>query len=527
MPILNPNFDPLLKRLKLQSNELKSSLPNPFNAQKDFIGGAAELTQKRWAISQGENWSLGSQLQAGNILSSVGAPAGTDLFRGLVDVVKVDDPILEFRKWLEEKVIDIARALLKEVIERVSELAQELIGSLINAIGSIPVAGWIIEALYDVINAIVIIVKLVKAQKAEDPEAEYEAAQFNPQLDMDMANLSILGLIRSSQDWTPIFLPRGVGRNTSYGERFWSAKLTGNLGRRIGTRGTKDGWIGYIPGTSVIDQGWEIQSRGGNALFRNLGSLLPTARDMSMLCWAQVDGGSSGGKTGSPSMFTVDADGAMRIWQQFLFDLRMWLREGDTKLSEKTRRAFVDGVGRDVYGWAKWDTPFNDKKEYDNFGINQSNPVKELKRLRKRQYAFLNNIDVAYVGPGYGALKGVHADDIRNRWDKNRKKLLQHSARCLVDASNIPDVEYRLAMESAQENCVPQHIGTLTSKYEPLVPGAQEPPPPGAPIITTDLKGVRATISGETSKHRKSKNGNMLLVGLGLGLLALAAKKGK
>jgi len=80
-------------------------------------------------------------------------------------------------------------------------------------------------------------------------------------------------------------------------------------------------------------------------------------------------------------------------------------------------------------------------------------------------------------------------------------------------------------MQYAQESCIPQYIGTLTSRYEPLAPGAQEPPPPGGPIITTDLKKVKATISGESKKHRKTGKGNVMLIALGVGLLALAAKK--
>ena len=523
MPILNPNYDPLLKRLKLPTATLQSSLPNPFDADTNFIGGSSERIDKQWALTKGDNWAVGSQLQAGNVLASVGAPAGTDLFRGLTDIVRVEDPVLEFRRWVEQKIKSIARALLEELVELVSKLAQEFIDGVVKAVGSIPIYGWILESIYDVINGIVLVVKIFKAQRAPDPEAEYNAAMFNPTTDRDMANLDILDLMRTGPDWTSIFKPRGIGRNKTYGERFWSAKLKGDMGRRIITTGSKQGWVGYIPGTSTIDQGWEITKYGT----RNLGSLLPTSRDMAMLCWSQVDGGSNKGRSGSPSMFTVDADGAMRAWSQFLFDFRIWLREGETGMNKSARKKFVDGPGKDLYGWSNWDTKFDDKKGYDNFGINNSNPVKELRRLRKRQYAFLNRIDVAYVGPGYGVLKGVHSDDIRNRWDENRRRLLKHVARCNVDITNIPDSNYKLEMENAQKNCIPQHIGTLTSRPgDKLVPGAEDPPPPGKPIITTDILAVKRLVKAESDKHRRSKGkkGNLMLIGLGVGLIALAAR---
>ena len=525
MPILDPKYDPLLKRLKLPRAEIQSSLRNPFNAQRDFIGGESDLVHKEWAVIQGENWALGSQFQAGNVLARVGAPYGSDLYSGLIEIVKIEDPILQFREFVEEKLVNIGSALLEEVLEVVSDLAEQLVSSLINAVGSIPVVGWILEALYDVINAIVLIVKMVKLQKASDPEAEYNAAGFNPQTDTDMANIYILGLMRTTADWTNIFRPRGVGRTKSYGELFWSAKLKGDLGRRITTRGTRNGWVGYIPGTSVIDQGWEISEYGT----RNLGSLLPTARDMAMMCWKQVDGGSNKGRSGSPAMFTVDADGAKRVWQQFLFDFRIWLREGNTGLSKDARRKFVDGKGRDTYGWAKWDTSFDDKKGFDNFGVNKSYPVRELRRLRKRQYALLNRVEVAYVGPNYGVLKGVHSDDIRKRWDANRKRLLQDQARCLVDVKNIPDVSYRLAMESATEadpirgklGCIPQHVGTLTAVPARFAPGAA-PPPPGGAIRTLRVKTIKARVSRE---KRKGKGANLALIGIGTALVYLATRK--
>jgi hypothetical protein len=549
MPILDPFNDPLLKRLNLFEG-VQSSLPDPLAAQESFSKLQRDATRIGWAETQAKNWAIGSQIQAGDVLASVGAPQGSKLYGGLISLVKIDNPAADLMEHLEESLIrPLLTFTFEEIIEIILDVLEDVFSPLIQTIGAIPVYGWIIEAIWDVAMGIVKVVELVKAQRASDPKREYEAAGFYPQGDTDVAKSFILERMRTTVDWTKIFMPPGIGRNTTYGEKFSSAKLKGNMGRRIKTRGEKEGWVGYIPGTGMIDQGWEIGPRGD--AIRNLGTLLPTGRDMAGLCWSQVSGSNSSfqkgkisfkngvtygaycgkkcGRDASPSMFTVNAEVALRTWQGYLFDLRMWLKEGNTGMGKATRKVFVDGVGRDLYGWAKWDTSFNDKKEFDNFGINQSHPVKALRKLRQRQKAFLNRIDVAYVGPDYGVLKGSYSDDIKKRWDDNRRLLLKHAARCDVDPSTIPDVEYRLAMETALETCVPTRIGTLIARpsSKTLIPGAGEPPPPGAPIITTSIPAVRRTVRDEAAKRKKGKKGNLMLIGLGVGLLALAARKGK
>lgn len=559
MPIFNQFEDPRLKRLQLFKG-LETSLPNPMKAQETFLKVAVDAEQKTWAQTQANNWAVGSQLQAGDVLASVGAPASSPLLRGLFDLVDISNPAEEVARYLYENLAKpLVDYVLEEIIGVILDVLEEVFSPMIQMVGAIPVYGWIVEALWDVAMGIVSIVNMVKAQKADDPEAEYKAAGFSPEADTNVANAFILDRMRESVDWTRIFMPPGIGRNLTYGEKFWSAKLKGNMGRRILSAGRKEGWVGYIPGTGVIDQGWEIGPSAG--IVRNLGTLLPSSRDMSTLCWSQVNGSNSKfnrlsrsstskeawekgthplkpsknwGKNASPAMFTVDAESAFRTWQGYLFEFRMWLREGKTGMKESTRKKFVDGVGRQTYGWAKWDTPFNDKKEYDNFGINQSTPVKALRTLRQRQMAFLNRIDVAYVGPDYGVLQGAHSENIRKRWEANRKMLLQHPARCGVDLSSIPrsggdNLQYRSAMEYALESCIPTHIGTLTSRPRSSFGPGGEPPPPGAPVITTSPARVKAVIKGEAEKHRRSKGkkGNLLIVGLGVGLLALASRKGK
>jgi len=521
------------------------SLPS-FNNVMD--AGLGELGQsvfmEQWSAKKASNAAIGTQYQAASVMSTVGAPLGSTAYRGLMEVIAFEDPggairsiISSYAGRISGKVFD---ALVDELMEVVSDALKEIMGSAFEAIGSIPVVGWILDAALEIANLIINIIKLAQLKKsAGKVEQEIDPANFQPNIDRDLAKSRIIGAMKNSVDWTNIFMPPNLYDN--HPQEWKSMKLSHNRGRRIYVLGDHgENWLGFIPGSSAVDRGaFEVNPKATQSIpfMRNLGMLLPTSRDMGSVCWSQIMG-SDGWKKPSPAMFTVNADRAIRAWQEYLFWFRLRLESGQgLNLDKETRKAIVNKLAGEngMYGWASWGAKYDEQKEFDNFGINQSAPIAALRAIKKRQYETLNRIDVAYVGPHYGAIQSYHSK-MRNRWEKNRELLLSHDSRCKVDVSNIPDVSYRMAMESANEpdplrgklGCVPSHRGTLTAYPESRnLPGAGAMPPASPPRYQTSVKLVRGLVDTETKKRRRSKgkSGSLVLIGLGVAFLAVASKK--
>lgn len=553
MPIFRKS-DPLIDRMVKSAPRgqtwyhLDYSLPDFSALQNAALGSLGEdALQKDWNEKHAVNFGQGVQAQAGSILANIGAPMGTNLLSGLVNIVKIDNPgmvIFDQLMGFAEKILEEALDQMMEIIE---EILSDVFSSAFDVIGSIPIIGNILDIAMSVSRIIIDVIEM-KRQKKElgEPEQEFKSAGVSPTADLLIANQKIMNKINGSKDWTGIFMPRGHAEDGQ--DNFHSIKLdmTGGKARRFTVVDERKGWVGFVPGTIQTDNMWEINTyehrvgwpsfvggqSGRSGVARSLGSLLPTTRDMGLLCWSQVNGSKAGAST---SMFCVDAETAIDEWKEFLYQFRMWLKTGGTggglsqwsevRVSESGLKKFVDELsGQDgFYGWSKWDSKYDPKKRYANFGINKSHPIQALKNLRDRQRAFLHQVDVAYVGPDYGAVK--HNSEMRELWKKNRSLLLQHPARRFVDVNNIPDLEYRNAMEYAKSDLIPQHKGTLTAyPVSPLGNGGNAPPPyqPGG---KADIKTVKATISGEAKKRKSGKGGSLVLIALGLGLLAVA--KGK
>ena len=345
MPILSTS-DARISKLKLWE-ELDSPLPSFSEAMSTFVPLAQSASERAWEVRSLTNFNIATQKNVGGVLSNLGVPQGKS-FDTAVDFIGLPDEALHAGKLFWDLIGDKAQDELKEGIQELLEIvAKEVLGSLVNAIGAIPIYGWIVEALWDVGTGIATLVQAAKASNTSAPEPIYSRAVFGPESDKNVLNQFVLRPMRDTQDWSKLFYPPGVGRNTTFGDRFSASKLEGG-GYRILTRGAKDGWLGGIPGTTRIHQGFEVYP-GGNRI-RELGQLFPSSRELFCWAWSQVT------KRG-PQMLTVDAAGARKYWMQYLFDLRLWLRETD-KLTDKEKQRLIDGPGVDLFGWGPYDMPF-------------------------------------------------------------------------------------------------------------------------------------------------------------------------
>lgn len=532
MPILSKGAPVIFDH----GGQLDTPLPDLVSVQETFDPGAMRASEIAFQNRAITFFNQGSQKTFAGVLSNVGIPENAG-FAEIVSFLNVPQQALDVGVLFWDLVDEMAEDVLEETVEQLMELAEvafeEAFGALVDVVGAIPVYGWIVKAVWNVAMGIKSIVDIAKESNKDDPEQEYPRAQFSPSADRDITNEFMLKVFRSDRNWTTIFAPPGFGKNTSYGDRFRGEKLEGG-GRRIITRGTKTGWVGFIPGTTMVHRSFEVEP--GGYIVRDIGRIYPSVRDQGISAWGQV-------LKNSPSMYTIDTESARGWWSQYLFDLRMWLKETDLLASDTKRRLVNNGEVVGMFGWGPYDMPFNPKLGYENFGINdpQGNipwtrtkrqtgvavPLHNLEILYKRQLGYLDTLTCAYIDENYGVFQGLHSatSNLKAKWEERRQQLLHHPARCDVDLKNIPDGWYQLQMEESQVVCFKGPGGQLAPGFQP---SGDVPEPNAEPHDLPDVKSVQATLTGLVIDQKKKKLPPSFFEEnkMAIGMLVLAAGAG-
>lgn len=521
MPIL-PKETPLLFEKATPLESALPDFPEIFERLGQADPQAVRLAEIDFTNGIETNFNLGSQKSIAGVLGNIGIPQGP-IFESALEFLDMPDYALVvadvFWGIIEDYAIDIFKATVEQLVEVAIEALGKVLGSLVDIMSGIPAYGYVIDIAWDVGMGIKKLVDIAKESNKPPPEAVYARAEFSPQADVSMANNNVIGPARHASDWTPIFKPPGLGRTKTWGPRFTSQKLEGG-GRRVRTRGQRAGWVGFVPGTTMVHRGFEIE-RGGNVV-RDIGALYPSTRNLAFLAWGQA-------QKNSPAMYTVDAVTARDQWAQYLFDLRMWIRETDI-LKESAKRAFVDGpLAKQTFGWGPYDMPFDSDLGYENFGIWDTEdklgggvaiPIRHLTNLRERQGRLLNTLTCAYVDPTYGSMRGDPS--LLDKLETRRQQLLAHPARCDVDLDNIPDASFRGAMEIAQDVCAEGPGGFLTAPpLEAEPPDTPGPLFPEPPLIVTGVP-VADAVRGHPRSFWQEHGAALGSVVVGLGLIGIA-----
>ena len=477
-----------------------------------------------FGIKQLVTYQQTGQLGLGSILTNIGVPTA-NAFKTAMQGVGFDAAAV-----VRESVKDaVGGALAKAFTQIASEQGGKVMeagaevgaGIAIDFVSAIPVAGWIVKLAWNLGKSIANIVKVVKETDSYKPvEAIYPDTVFNPELDLDATNLFILDRLLSTKDWTGIFMPPGLGKESWEPDYFATAKLQSGWSR-ITTRGPRGafgevngkltgGWLGMVPGTGTLHQGIEFEREA----VREQGSLLlPTPRRMGLWLWKHIIGRK--GKV-FPSMYTVYADDVANAWSGYLSTLRDYVARLDA--SGATRRAILakynrsGSKGSEIFGWG---TSTKEVPDVESFA-----PVIEARTLRKRQLAYLDTIMVAYVDGSYAAIQ--NDPQLRARWAERRNQLLKHPARCDVDLASVPDEIYRWDLEQSRRG-----MGCVTSGGGGGVvfdPG-QEPPrapsePPRAPSRVVPDDGEPEPPDGSPGAGGIDGDGSG---GGGMGMVAVGA----
>lgn len=217
------------------------------------------------------------------------------------------------------------------------DIAGQVLSSVLEFLGSIPVVGWILDI---VLGFATLILDMAEASREESIEAAYatiarnlsvpiSATEFDTELDEQFAR-TVMKALSWYDDYNPqaLFLPQYLGAGDSWkAHQVWNDHLGTQDGHRLGAgwvvRGPNMvGGLGMVPGTGNLTSAWFFGSQlnklgrgvktpaGG---FRDLGSLYPTATGIGNTQWSLI-------MSPGPLMYSLEPRALMGAWQEYALD---------------------------------------------------------------------------------------------------------------------------------------------------------------------------------------------------------------
>jgi len=527
-------------------------------AMKDIY--EKDFPEKSSALS-----NVAGQFGVAGVSMGVGIPSSDNLWQGATGLIT---QLPEDLKQSFEDVLEVIRRdgtsgnaiqLFKEMnlpAEFGTELGSALFETMTEIMGpTMDVVSGIVEAatswipiLGGFIRGVTSLIRMTGGAPPTYIENEVNVMSFHPDADADFADAYILkpmrGLVtpyaKSRNDLTSIFHPIGTKVNSPTLVK--GTQNTSNEIRRITTGSlglaNEKNWVGYIPGSTVLDRGWDISADGKDVTgTRSLGNILPTGSDIATKLWGMMT------KAGSPLMYTIDPRYLKKAWADYMWSLRTRI-VGDPNdpnwgfFSSEAKANFINCVAGDLYGWAPY--PQGEDSLHGNrarevsvgnppraelidqelsYGIESSKPILSLDNLAQLQKGALDNTPVcAYIDESFPALR--FGSDLKEQWQKNRMLLLQHPLRCKVDTDSIPDVAYRNAMINAKQSC-----GMILSAG----PVNLHPNAPKTVAVIQGLSSVGSTGGGspvdELTGEGSSGKVGLLMAAAVLGLIVMNKKR--
>jgi hypothetical protein len=467
MPRLDVD-SPLIENLP---TDLAIGLPDVAQIVADMgsVPGVQKVITQDVAYISGQIYQSAVQIGAGQIVSKIGVNA-LSTYNAITGALGED-----VNEVMDEQLIGQAGNLISAIgsMSDSNDILQEALevgmGLAINLMCTIPVVGWIAKLAWSIGKGIAAIAQVVKQSNTYDQVIEYPATNFNPEVDRLVLNQEVLRRLRTSKDWTQLYRPPGGGKGEGqqWKDEFYTSRLQGG-GRRVVAGNECSSCLGFVPGTGFLHKSIEIF---GSSNLKDTGNVyLPSSRQHGLWIWKHI------ARANTPALYTVNAEALASTWRWYLGPLREYILDDRFELSFAQRKKILSYYDRGgdasgdplkIFGWGSLN---------DNISPDDYQPVKESRILKKRQLAFLDTLTCAYVGDDYGAMQDA---EVKEKWERRRKDLLQHPAICDVDLSMIPDAIYRGQVEYEQDlrkaQCkIVGGNGKLTSVLPSDIPTGQD-----------------------------------------------------
>lgn len=404
-------------------------LPEP------FVSNIPDALGEAWATT-----TVGGQFQ-----DMAGSNMQSDAVR-MIQLVAAEEAA---RLGVPSPFVDAATTLLSATALRngvdqwkvIAGTSRAIMDLAFEALGAVPVVGWVAELILGIVNALV----QARSRRKDPPPM----LSWSKDVDQDMANSALARAFRNRSstgfyDWTFLFRPyRGPwARERVQGGFLWDPSPNDGLGLIPGTATgvvnltvrnhvpSKRLVLGTLPGADLRKEYSEYAFDGA--------TLLPTLGKVGLAAWQQTN-------TMTASVFNIDTRGIADEWSALVH------RGDDAARANKPKARDFSGIQAAAgyqyfaadalqnYGLYYW--PVGKKSErVDRLAR------RYIERLRTRQWQALDTLIVAYCDPRQAAFENPRLSD---RLRERRQQLLSNIARWRVRLDDIPDTRYREAMAAA------------------------------------------------------------------------------
>lgn len=448
----------------------------------------------------------------------------------------------------------------------------------LDALGAIPVVGWIIKIIAKIAEMVYKLVDFIIRNKIKDAKAELTSqpwipiTEFKKGADEELARSIMMKIEDGNLEY--LFLPR------NYYEKFEDfyvrrEKRTGSDNQPLertdffnitSSNNTING-IGFIPGTNTIDGPLRFPTHACAGVL-NAGELYPTAINICESVYQSV-------QNNGPGLFGIRPDYVSSAWKTTIYNLLDyaeksiklgWTCSPTGEFNSKKFTCNPDTLGTGNKDCSKKyqignkvslpsnftghytglrehiiKTYFGDtfpllsgKTKYtpENIDIDKSIPSRALKVLRERQKAAIDSINCMYVNDlmhkGLPRFPAIYEKDgvLNKKWNQNVTAVLQSKEEWKkVYFLDVPDgpVKNELYQLAKKNNINPEKEGPIQSLISnklaiPSILPDPKLPEPFAPIDLS-LKPKRAIKNGNSSSN------SILPLVLGLGGAAILLKK--
>ena len=444
----------------------------------------------------------------------------------------------------------------------------------LNAIGAIPVVGWILGIIVKVAELVSNIIKTVQETNATDAKnkliTQYAIplAQFSKDADEALTRICMDHI--SAGDMNYLFSPRYIYEDF---DDFNVIREKNNSPDNILTRAfnitsNKAGGIGFIPGTLEINSAIRLLTKPpgtGGAGISDVGDFYPTVRNLCISLFQQI-------QKPSTALFSITPDSLATAWETNIYNMlkyselsliKGWsgFQTGEINTDKFLCSAEVSGqldckkskyndyikipVTTDPFGHFNrfrdfisdkfFNGTYKEKKlitnlnqlEFNSKNINLKNsiPSLALKNIRETQYAVINSINCCYITDDTQFAAILQDSKLNKKWTENLAAVLGSSNEWKkLRYLDIPEGEFKneilLKAKKAGFKDFENRKGPIDNKVSNMkasnsIFGDFKPPKPFMPV------GVSGDLKMKVKSSGSSKSENNLV-----GVMAIAAISG-
>lgn len=541
-------FDSIFNN-KLDSDvEWSSNIPNPVIF--DAINFDPALSKDLFSKGSNGLSYIGSKYLQNNITSvrsAIGAVAST------VGYLTTEFPNITKIFTNNAKQIDLIISSAADI----SKLGLDYKAGL-NAIGAIPVVGWIIGIIIKVAELVVNIVNTIQNNNNNDAiqklitQHSIPIAQFNKDAD-EALTLVCMESIQNG-DMNYLFSPRYIYED--FEDFIVNPEKNPNdpkpynlLTRAFNISSKKIKGIGFVPGTIDLFSAIRLITSKpgfGSGGTRNVGEFYPTVRNLCVSIYEMI-------QKPSPALFSITPSKLATDWETTIFNMLTYselsLIKGwsgfqtgientdkflcaepvfgqlDCKKSKgnenikipKTTDPFghFNSFRDDIFdkffaGKFKEKKLINDIKQLINpvksIDMKQSTPSLALKNIKETQYAVINSLNCCYVDDErFAAIKKDGDPVLNKKWLTNVSAVLDSNEWKKLRYLDIPDGEFKTEVFNKakkagfkdfenRKGSIENKIGSI--KAGPSILGDPEPPKPFQIMqITNNLQPKKPVVS--------------------------------